>query len=137
MRRYLIILFFSIFLPCQAPVYPAFLIFQKPPVDQFEALFRASCIVESNGNRFAYNYAEGATGIVQIRPVRLRDYNKLTESHYTMADMFDPYISRKIFIYYARIIRDPESIARQWNGGPRGMQKESTIKYWNKIKKHL
>ena len=137
MKKYFIILFFSIFLPCKAPVYTTFLIFQKPSLNQFEVLFRASCIVESSGNRFAYNYAEEATGIVQIRPVRLREYNRLTGSHYTMLDVYDPAISREIFMYYARIIQDPESIARQWNGGPRGMQKKSTIKYWNKIKKHL
>jgi len=32
---------------------------------------------------------------------------------------------------------DWETCARVHNGGPRGMQKNETLPYWNKIKKHL
>lgn len=30
-----------------------------------------------------------------------------------------------------------EVIARNWNGGPRGYEKESTIKYWRKVRGHI
>jgi len=30
-----------------------------------------------------------------------------------------------------------ETIARRWNGGPRGDKKRATIKYWNKVESVL
>ena len=30
-----------------------------------------------------------------------------------------------------------EVIARNWNGGPRGYKKESTIHYWRKVRGHI
>ena len=30
-----------------------------------------------------------------------------------------------------------EEMARCWNGGPRGLQKLATKRYWEKVKKHL
>lgn len=31
----------------------------------------------------------------------------------------------------------PEEISRVWNGGPRGPHKQSTIKYWRKIRNEM
>ena len=30
-----------------------------------------------------------------------------------------------------------ETIARSWNGGPRGPKKTATIHYWNKVEKEM
>ena len=32
---------------------------------------------------------------------------------------------------------DDETIARNWNGGPKGYKKESTLQYWRKVKNKL
>ena len=32
---------------------------------------------------------------------------------------------------------DAEEIARCWNGGPRGMNKEATVYYWEKVQKEI
>lgn len=34
-------------------------------------------------------------------------------------------------------MKDCEKLARIHNGGPKGHQKESTVKYWNKVKTYL
>jgi hypothetical protein len=82
----------------------------------------------------AYNPLEEATGIFQIRPIRLQDYNNRTGSKYKMSDLFDYEVSEKIFLYFADQIGpyDMEQIARRWNGSG-----HMTTFYWNRIKEFL
>lgn len=91
-------------------------------------------MVEGKCDTLAYNPIEEAVGYFQIRPIRLEDYNKRTESNYTMKDMFNYEISEKIFLYYAGKIGpyNFEQIARNWNGSG-----HRTINYWNRIKQYL
>lgn len=82
----------------------------------------------------AYNPKERAVGAFQIRPARLKDYNRQTGHNYRMEDLFDYNISKEIFLFYAYQIgwRNPQRIARKWNGsGPK------TLVYWKKVKKWL
>ncbi len=96
-------------------------------------ILKACIQVESRGNRYAYNPKELAYGILQIRPVRLVDYNQRTGSHYVMHDCFDSDISVKIWMYYASQYEPREllSICRSWNGA----SKEN--KYFAKVSKLL
>lgn len=90
--------------------------------------------VEAQYDTLAYNPVEQATGGLQIRPIRLEDYNKRTGKDYQMKDMFNFEISKEVFLYYARQIGfdDWETIARKWNGsGPK------TIEYWEKVQTRL
>ena len=98
---------------------------------EYEKIWNAVIHVESRGNPMAYNPDEGATGIAQIRQIRVDDYNRRTGSNYLLEQMYDPDISKEIFMYYARLIgyENPEWIARRWNGSGR-----MTVIYWNKVK---
>jgi hypothetical protein len=73
--------------------------------------------------------------VAQIRQSRLDDYAKQTGIRYTVKDCFDKEISKSIFMFYA--VSDYETVSRLWNGGTEGMNKKSTIKYWQRVKKLL
>lgn len=104
------------------------------PINPHERLWYAVCMVETGNNPFAYNKDEKATGISQIRPIRLDHYNRLTGKNYKLKDCYSIEISKEIFMYFAAQFRpgEIEVIARKWNGS--GKQ---TDVYWNKIKKYL
>lgn len=112
----------------------AILIPSATPIEPLERLWEATCIVESANDSLAYNEKEQATGISQIRPIRVLDYFQRTGRAYSMTDMHNVAISKEIYMYYAiqGNANDLESIAKAWNG--RGKANEN---YWNKIKSHL
>ena len=101
------------------------------PINIYEILADAVYAVESSRNPLAYNPEEDAVGGLQIRPIRLKDYNKRTGKNYTHEQMYDYEIAKSIFIYYAQG-KSLETAARRWSGsGP------MTDNYWRKVKKHL
>jgi len=135
MKKPLLIILFLLFaFRAVAPDQKALFITSPPPVEPFERLIQAVISVESDGDTMAYNIIEQATGLFQIRPIRVIDYNMRTGSLYTLKDMFDYETSKKIFLYYASMIGpyDFERIAKKWNGS--GVK---THDYWNKVRKHL
>jgi hypothetical protein len=100
------------------------------PVDIYERLLAAVMQVESAGDTLAYNPLEDAYGPLQIRPIRLLDYNRRTGKTYVMRDCYRPVISKEIFLYYAVLLGpDFEIIAKRWNGS--GVK---TIDYWARVK---
>ena len=131
MKTPLIILFLLISATLYAPGYNSLIIERSEGIDPFARLWEATCKVESSCNPKAHNIKEDARGIVQIREVRLRDYNQRSGSHYTMNDLYDPKISKKIWLFYARkfSVYDFEGISRSWNCNSKA--------YWMKIKKEL
>ena len=100
----------------------------------YRHLIYAVGTVESHRDTLAYNLTERATGYFQIRPIRLRDYNQKTGSHYRMKDLYKYEISEKIFLYYANQfgIYNRERFIRSWNGS--GKQ---TWEYLKNVKKYL
>jgi hypothetical protein len=97
----------------------------------FAPLIDAIRHYESHYNDSIINEKEQAYGPLQIRPCRLEDYNKNTNSNYTMQDMFNFEIAKKIFLHFARG-KDFEHAAKNWNGsGPK------TITYWENVKNLL
>jgi hypothetical protein len=106
----------------------------KPPFKPLEALWEATAWVESTNNPNALNEKEMAIGIVQIRKIRLTDYNERTGKNYKPNDCYDPQISKEIWFYFATKFHpyDYEGISKAWNG--RG---KSNIIYWGKVKKQL
>jgi hypothetical protein len=117
-----------------SPDMDALIIIDKPPVEPYRKLMDAIGYVETMNNPFAYNPIEQATGIFQIRPIRLEDYNRRTGNTYKMKDLFDPEVSEKIFLYFADQIGpyNFELIARKWNGSG-----HMTTYYWNRIREYL
>lgn len=125
-----LILAFKVFAPTRE-----FLIIESTtPVQPFKTLIHAIGMVETQYDTLAYNPLEQAAGYFQIRPIRLLDYNIRTGNSYTMNDLFNYYISEKIFLYYAAAVGpyDFERIAKMWNGSG-----ASTIAYWEQVKKFL
>ena len=122
-----------------APPNQAVYIPEVEAIMPFEALFHATCAVESDFNPYAIgdkHLKKHSFGIVQIRESRLNDYNKKNGMHYRVKDLFNPEISKKIFMYYCQT-PDLEVVARTWNGGQGGMKIKSTYQYYLKIKKFL
>jgi hypothetical protein len=128
------LLFVAVVLRASSPSRESFVIFETPPVEPYKRLIFAIGFVETMNDTLAYNPREEATGIFQIRPIRLEDYNRRTGKNYKMKDLFNYSISEKLFLYYADQIGpyDMEQIARRWNGSG-----HMTIYYWNRIKEYI
>ena len=109
-----------------------------------EQLIKALIYVESSNNDNAYSFYEGAAGALQIRCTMVRDVNRIlrrqkSNQRYTYEDRWDRQKSIEMFNIYCNHYNlvTLEEKARCWNGGPRGLQKLSTKKYWEKVKKQL
>ena len=105
-------------------------------------LIEAIIWVESKGDTLAYNKSEEALGCLQIRPIMLREVNRLLAKNsikkvYTLKDRTSRSKSIEMFNVIRGHINNPtnERIARTWNGGYN--YGESTLKYWNKVKSRL
>ena len=96
--------------------------------------------VESRGNINAHNVGEDAVGVLQIRPIMVQEVNRvLGVDKYTLMDRWNKQKSIEMFNVIRQNTPNPtnEKIARNWNGGPNGYNKNSTLKYWQKVKKQL
>ena len=99
--------------------------------------------VESSGSTKTNIVGDGgkAIGPLQIHKAAWIDatqYDKSIKGSYQ--DCYKLDYSKKVFFAYIKRYGKGKSIeqqARIWNGGPKGHLKPATIKYWNKVKKHL
>ncbi len=115
------------------------------PERDISDLLDAMILVESEGNPNAFAKGENAAGILQIRPIMVNEVNRLLhkqdiDQFYTLDDRWDETKSIEMFyvIYnYYHKESTYEKIARCWNGGPKGLQKKQTKRYWKKIQKRL
>lgn len=116
-----------------------------------DKFFKALAAVESGGNPRAYNKAESAVGIFQIRKSYFEDavaFNK-NLSKYSHSDCFRADISRLVVLAYMnRYAKEAvksnnyEVLAKTHNGGSGWKKKTGQVKnnlniYWNKLKKFL
>ena len=119
------------------------------PITTDGELLSALIFVESRGNDSAIGdkhlVGNEAVGALQIRPIMVREVNRIckitgSHQHFTLKDRFDRNKSIHMFMiwkdYHHKNDSD-ETIARNWNGGPKGYKKDRTVKYWNKIEKQL
>jgi len=128
----------------------------QKPQSSFNDLLDAIEWVESKGDANAVGDNGKAVGAFQIHKIYIDDLNRIYKSRHT--DKFSTPIRwsdfhrkskvcsrlmvRDYLRHYAtakRIGREPtlEDMARIHNGGPTGYKKESTKKYWQKIKSRL
>ena len=113
------------------------------PIEQpiaIDTLLMAVMAVESNFDSMAYNSKENAAGVLQIRPIMVREVNRLLgKDKYTLKDRWSKTKSIEMFNVIRSHTNNPtdEMIARNWNGGWNGHKKKSTLKYWNKVKKQI
>ena len=122
---------------CFAPAGPSMIV-RPEPINPYEKIWNVICEVESSGNYLAYHMEDNgfpSVGIAQVQYSRIIDFNRRTGNNYTLMDMYLPDKAKVVFMYYASEFNpnDNESISRCWNGGPTGMNKKSTEKYYLKV----
>ena len=106
--------------------------------------------IESRGDSLAYNTKEKAVGVLQIRPIMLREVNRVLRKNkvpgkYVLQDRYNRQKSIEMFDIMAEQVNQDglsqmqffEIVARRRNGGRRGDKKKATIKYWERIKNQL
>ena len=114
------------------------LIIEDPLIE--DTLIEAIMQVESGGDTLAYNSKEDAVGCLQIRPIMVREVNRLVgKDSFTLDDRWSKVKSIQMFNILRSHLKEAsnEKIARVWNGGYNGHKKQSTIKYWQKVKKQI
>ena len=114
--------------------------------NEFLNLLDAIIKVESQGNDDAYAPNEDAVGCLQIRRCMVDDVNRILKRKgatkdqlYTYEDRWERGHSIEMFKIYCEHynLTTPEDIARCWNGGPRGADKDATVYYWKKVMAEL
>jgi len=120
-----------------------------PSVIEDERLVSALIHVESRGNDSAIGdrhlVGNEAVGALQIRPIMVKEVNRIlkiqkSNKRFTLKDRFERDKSIEMFYIwknYHHKDSEPEVIARNWNGGPKGFKLNRTVKYWNKVEKQL
>lgn len=110
-----------------------FKIIQPSKVD---VLIKAISMVESAGKVNVINHKEKAYGHLQIRSCVIEDVNHYFNTNYKITCALDSLKSIDIFMKYQYIYNrefNLEKASRIWNGGPKGMNKKVTEKYWEKV----
>ena len=107
-----------------------------------DLLIKAVIMKESQGDDNAVgdkNLENKAYGSMQIRADVINDLNKYCKGNYSRKDSNNRARSVEMFKKYTKywMAYDDESAARIWNGGPNGCNKESTVSYWNDVKKNM
>ena len=117
-------------------------IWYDKPVEQpiaIDTLLNAVMAVESNFDTMAYNEKEDAAGVLQIRPIIVREVNRLLgEGKYTLKDRWSKAKSIEMFNVIRSHLKgaSDEEIARTWNGGYNGKNIPQTMQYWIKVKQY-
>ena len=110
-----------------------------------DPLIQAMILVESEGNDSAYHKREKAAGCLQIRPIMVREVNRIlgiqkSELEYTLEDRWNREKSIEMFHIvngYHNKNSTYEEIARAWNGGPNWIKKSLTKRYWKRVQREL
>tara|TARA_R100000664_G_C2717079_1_gene111811 strand:- start:131 stop:712 length:582 start_codon:yes stop_codon:yes gene_type:complete len=124
---------------------PTYMRAKDTPIFQNDSLLlSAIMMVESRNNDSAHAIGEDAVGVLQIRKCMVDDVNRILnrqkkELKFTYYDRWSRQKSIQMFEIYCEHygLETAEEIARCWNGGPRGMDKEATSYYWEKVQDHL
>ena len=116
-------------------------------IDNRAELIEAISYVESGGNPEVIGDTHLSTpsvGLLQLRPIMVREVNRILrnqglEKRFKNSDRRDSSKSIEMFNIWADTYHASssfEKMARNWNGGPKGYKRTSTISYWTKITKY-
>lgn len=120
----------------------------KPIITEAD-LIDAMILVESRGNDSAIGdrhlVGNEAVGALQIRPIMVREVNRIlkiqkSDKRFKLKDRFDREKTVEMFLVWKNFHHaddEFETIARNWNGGPKGYKKNNTEKYWQKVQNEL
>jgi soluble lytic murein transglycosylase-like protein len=115
------------------------IVLAKEVVEIRDILIEAIMEVESGGDTLAYNSKEDAVGCLQIRPIMVREVNRLLgKDSFTLSDRWSKVKSIQMFNILRSHLKGAtdEEIARTWNGGYNGKNNPKTLGYWKKVKQY-
>lgn len=102
-------------------------------------LLSALIQIESGGNDHAKG-RHGELGALQIKPILVRDVNRIMGTHYAHQQVTNravsTFIATAYLSHYGKNLSD-ESLARIWQGGPVGHKKSSTRAYARRVMREL
>ena len=102
-------------------------------------LLSALIQIESGGNDHAKG-RHGELGALQIKPIMVRDVNRIMGTSYAHAQVtnraISTFIAESYFAHYGRNLSD-ESLARLWQGGPKGLRRSFTRAYGRRVMRKL
>ena len=102
-------------------------------------LLSALIQIESSGNDLAEG-RHGELGALQIRAILVRDVNRIMGTHYVHAQVTNrataTFIANAYLSHYGRNLSD-ESLARIWQGGPKGHKRSATRAYAKRVMREL
>lgn len=102
-------------------------------------LLSALIQIESNGNDLAKG-RHGELGALQIKPILVRDVNRIMGTSYAHQQVTNRataiFIANAYLSHYGKNLSD-ESLARLWQGGPKGLRKSSTRAYGRRVMREL
>lgn len=115
---------------------------------KFYTLLFSIMMVESDGNPNVTGDNGDAWGCMQIHMCVIEDVNRIYNTNYKSHDRL---VTRTSFDIAAKYLRfwgkqyeketgnkpNAEIYARIWNGGPLGYRKDSTVAYWDKVRKEI
>ena len=144
-KTIIILLLCGHFLSCFAPGLNIVYLTMPEPIKRVYTLtekLQAIIWVETSGGLSRYNPGETeSVGLLQIRPIMIKEVNRiLGYNKYQLSDRLSDKCSIEIFNIYQQKFNpsmDFEKMCRLWNGGRSGMQKASTLKYYETALKYL
>jgi hypothetical protein len=102
-------------------------------------LLSALIQIESHGNDLARG-RHGELGALQIKPILVRDVNRIMGTSYAHAQVTNrtvaTFIANAYLAHYGRNLSD-ESLARIWQGGPRAIHRSSSRAYGRRVMRKL
>ena len=102
-------------------------------------LLSALITIESHGNDLARG-KHGELGALQIKPIMVRDVNRLMGTHYAHQQVTNRatsiFIANAYLSHYGKHLSD-ESLARIWQGGPKALRKPSSRAYGRRVMREL
>jgi len=102
-------------------------------------LLSALIQIESGGNDQAKG-RHGELGALQIKSIMVRDINRIMGTHYAHNQMTNravsTFIATAYLSHYGKNLSE-ESLARIWQGGPKGHRKTSTRAYARRVMRQL
>lgn len=110
--------------------------------EDFLKFMEAIITVESKWNKNAFCKKERALGWMQVRPILIKDVNRISPIKFKLDDRTVMLKNIKLFTLYSRMYQQNalkhnnfKRLSRLWNGGPNGHRIPSTIGYWKRVNK--
>jgi hypothetical protein len=102
-------------------------------------LLSALIQIESHGNDHAKG-RHGELGALQIKPILVRDVNRIMGTHYAHAQVTNRavalFIANAYLSHYGKHLSD-ESLARIWQGGPKAIKRSLSRAYGRRVMRKL